>query len=65
MDLTSKHAIVTYLFLDLVTTLSQEEYKTIATYLLKFPIVFKVSMSLVKIIQGFWQLDHGDYNVRL
>jgi hypothetical protein len=46
-------------------TLDQERYKPVITYLIKFPAVFKVSPSVIKITQAFWQLDHCDYNVTL
>lgn len=60
-----KHSLVIYLFLDLAMTLDQSRYSSIITYLIKFPAVFKVTPSIIKITQAFWQLDHGDYNTAL
>ncbi|CAG9823287.1 unnamed protein product [Phaedon cochleariae] len=60
-----KHSLVIYLFLDLAMALDQNEYSAVITYLIKFPAVFKVSTSSIKITQAFWQLDHGDFTTAL
>ncbi|XP_017777706.1 PREDICTED: protein ELYS isoform X2 [Nicrophorus vespilloides] len=60
IDMQLKHTIVTYLLLDLAMTLDDEQYKTILPTLIKFPNIFNMSPSVTKIIQGFWQLDHGE-----
>jgi hypothetical protein len=65
VDLSYKHLVVIYVFLDLAMTLDQERYKPVITYLIKFPAVFKVSPSVIKITQAFWQLDHCDYNTAM
>lgn len=31
---------------------------------MKFPSVFKISSSTVKTVQAFWNLDHGQFEVR-
>lgn len=60
-----KHSLVIYLFLDLAMALDQSKYSPVITYLIKFPAVFKVTPSIIKITQAFWQLDHGDYNTAI
>lgn len=60
-----KHCLVIYLFLDLAMALDQRKYSPVVTYLIKFPAVFKVSPSMIKITQAFWQLDHGDHNTAI
>lgn len=62
-DIAHKHCLVIYVFLDMARTLEQERYDPVITRLIKFPAVFKVSNSLIKITEAFWQLDHGDYSV--
>lgn len=60
-----KHSLVIYLFLDLAMALDQSKYSPVITYLIKFPAVFKVTPSIIKITQAFWQLDHGDHNTAI
>ncbi|CAH2017316.1 unnamed protein product [Acanthoscelides obtectus] len=60
-NLLYKHTLVIYVFLDLAMTLDQTRYSGVITHLIKFPAVFKVPPSLIKITQAFWQLDHGDF----
>lgn len=45
--------------------ISYFRYKFIITHLIKFPTVFKISPSITKITQAFWQLDHGDFGVSI
>lgn len=63
IDIVHKHCLFIYVFLDLAMTLDQSRYKPIITHLIKFPAVFKLSPSIIKITQAFWQLDHGDFSV--
>lgn len=58
-----KHSLVVYVFLDLAMVLNQDRYTEAITQLIKFPAVFKLSQSLIKITQAFWQLDHEDFSV--
>lgn len=58
-----KHSLVIYVFLDLAMVLNQDRYTETITQLIKFPAVFKLSQSLIKITQAFWQLDHEDFSV--
>ncbi|XP_074041102.1 AT hook containing transcription factor 1 homolog isoform X2 [Leptinotarsa decemlineata] len=60
-EIKHKHSLVIYLFLDLAMALEKSRYSPVITYLIKFPAVFKVSTSVIKITQAFWQLDHGDF----
>ncbi|XP_072402062.1 uncharacterized protein Elys isoform X1 [Diabrotica undecimpunctata] len=60
-----KHSLVIYLFLDLAMALDQTWYSSVVTHLIKFPAVFKVSPSVIKITQAFWQLDHGDFTTAM
>ncbi|XP_049821968.1 protein ELYS isoform X3 [Aethina tumida] len=64
-DIAHKHCLVIYVFLDMARTLEQERYDPVITRLIKFPAVFKVSNSLIKITEAFWQLDHGDYSTAM
>ncbi|KAJ8964806.1 hypothetical protein NQ314_004613 [Rhamnusium bicolor] len=64
-DISHKHSLVIYVFLDLAMALDQSRYATVITHLIKFPAVFKVSSSIIKITQAFWQLDHGDYTTAM
>lgn len=65
IDIVHKHCLLIYLFLDLAMTLDQSQYKPIITHLIKFPAVFKLSPSVIKITQAFWQLDHGDFSTAM
>ncbi|XP_056636381.1 protein ELYS [Diorhabda sublineata] len=60
-----RHSLVIYLFLDLAMALDQSRYSSVVTHLIKFPAVFKVSPSIIKITQAFWQLDHGDFTTAM
>ncbi|CAH1107347.1 unnamed protein product, partial [Psylliodes chrysocephalus] len=64
-SISHKHSLVIYLFLDLAMALDQSRYSSVVTHLIKFPAVFKVSPSLIKITQAFWQLDHGDFTTAM
>lgn len=64
-SISCKHSLVIYVFLDLAMTLDQTKYSAVITNLIKFPAVFRVSPSIIKITQAFWQLDHGDYSTAI
>ncbi|XP_064411862.1 protein ELYS isoform X2 [Latimeria chalumnae] len=57
VDETLKHAIVIYLLLDLTSSSSSKTESSIES----FPTAFAIPLSLLKLIQGFWLLDHNDY----
>ncbi|XP_050304402.1 protein ELYS isoform X2 [Anthonomus grandis grandis] len=58
-DLDFKHSLVTYVLLDIAKTLDQDD--KIIKLLLKFPQIFNLKLSKMKIVQAFWHLDHDDY----
>ncbi|KAM6082371.1 protein ELYS-like [Chlamydotis macqueenii] len=51
-----KHAITMYLLLDIMHSFPKP-----ATSIDFFPAAFGIPRGLVKLIQGFWLLDHNDY----
>ncbi|XP_053918044.1 protein ELYS isoform X2 [Cuculus canorus] len=52
-----KHAITIYLLLDIMHSLPNKTETSIDS----FPTAFAIPWGLVKLIQGFWLLDHNDY----
>ncbi|XP_030746722.1 protein ELYS isoform X2 [Sitophilus oryzae] len=62
-DILFKHSLVTYTLLDIATTV--DENNKIVKLLLKFPQIFDLTQSNIKIIQAFWHLDHDDYETAL
>ncbi|CAG9771850.1 unnamed protein product [Ceutorhynchus assimilis] len=62
-DLVFKHFLVTYTLLDIAMTLDKDN--KVIELLIKFPENFDLSKSNIKIIQGFWNLDHGNYETAL
>lgn len=59
-----KYMLFVYLFMDLSTVLREERYAGAIKNLIKFPAVFKMDPGLIKITQAFWNLDHGEFEVR-
>lgn len=59
----SKCAILLYFFLDLNMAINDDGYKHVVANFIKFPSVFKLSASLIKTVQAFWNLDHGHFLV--
>lgn len=59
----NKYAILLYFFLDLNISIDEEAYKDVVANFIKFPSVFKLSASLIKTVQAFWNLDHDHYLV--
>ncbi|XP_075059629.1 protein ELYS isoform X2 [Mixophyes fleayi] len=56
-DEMSKHAITIYFLLDIMYSFPDKPESSIES----FPSAFSVPCALVKLIQGFWLLDHNDY----
>ncbi|XP_041418029.1 protein ELYS isoform X2 [Xenopus laevis] len=56
-DEMSKHAITIYFLLDIMYSFPDKPDSSIES----FPTAFSVPGSLIKLIQGFWLLDHNDY----
>ncbi|XP_069708633.1 protein ELYS-like isoform X2 [Phaenicophaeus curvirostris] len=52
-----KHAITIYLLLDIMHSMPNKTETSIDS----FPTAFAIPWGLVKLIQGFWLLDHNDY----
>ncbi|XP_072713835.1 protein ELYS-like [Ciconia boyciana] len=52
-----KHAITIYLLLDIMHSFPNKTETSIDS----FPTAFAIPWGLVKLIQGFWLLDHSDY----
>ncbi|XP_066261984.1 protein ELYS isoform X2 [Euwallacea similis] len=62
-DLVTKHSLVTYILLDIAA--SVDEHNKIIKLLLKFPQIFALPLSNIKLIQSFWHLDHDHYETAL
>ncbi|XP_014749459.1 PREDICTED: protein ELYS [Sturnus vulgaris] len=56
-----KHAITIYLLLDIMHSFPNKT----ETLLVSFPTAFAIPWGLVKLIQGFWLLDHDNYEVSM
>ncbi|MBN3296434.1 ELYS protein, partial [Amia calva] len=54
---TSKHAIVIYLLLDVMYSFPNKSESSVES----FPTAFAIPVGLVKLVQGFWLLDHNDH----
>nr|XP_056709705.1 protein ELYS [Euleptes europaea] len=52
-----KHAITIYLLLDIMHSCPNKTDTTMDS----FPTAFAIPVGLVNLIQGYWCLDHGDY----
>lgn len=63
LDYDHKCAILLYFFLDLNMAIDEEAYKDVVANFIKFPSVFKLSASLIKTVQAFWNLDHDHFLV--
>nr|XP_033792222.1 protein ELYS isoform X2 [Geotrypetes seraphini] len=53
----SKHAITIYLLLDIMYSFPNKTETSVES----FPTAFAVPWGLVKLIQGFWLMDHNDH----
>ncbi|XP_045393108.1 protein ELYS isoform X2 [Lemur catta] len=54
---TSKHSLTIYLLLDIMYSFPNKTDSSIES----FPTAFAISWGQVKLIQGFWLIDHNDY----
>ncbi|XP_077200399.1 protein ELYS isoform X2 [Paroedura picta] len=52
-----KHAITIYVLLDIMHSCPNKTDTTVDS----FPTVFAIPVGVVNLIQGYWCLDHGDY----
>ncbi|XP_019747194.1 protein ELYS isoform X2 [Hippocampus comes] len=57
VDEAAKHAIVIYLLLDVMYSFPTKEGASVES----FPTAFDIPIGLVKLVQGFWLLDHRDH----
>ncbi|KAF2361736.1 ELYS beta-propeller domain [Trinorchestia longiramus] len=60
VDISLKHRIVQYLFLDLSSILTNG-FSSAVEQLIKFPASAKLSPSIIKLTQAFWLLDQKDF----
>ncbi|XP_073542300.1 protein ELYS-like [Phyllobates terribilis] len=56
-DEINKHTIMVYFLLDVMYSFSDKPDSSIES----FPAAFSIPCGLIKLIQGFWLLDHNDY----
>ncbi|XP_007481576.1 protein ELYS isoform X1 [Monodelphis domestica] len=61
IDETNKHAITIYLLLDIIYSFPNKTDTSVES----FPTAFAIPWGLVKLIQGFWLIDHNDYESAL
>ncbi|KAL5014317.1 hypothetical protein ScPMuIL_008587 [Solemya velum] len=61
VDLIYKHSLVLYLLLDLVSLIDSSHQEKFAGNVSKFAHTFSIPASVVKQVQGFWLLDHEDF----
>nr|XP_015206993.1 PREDICTED: protein ELYS [Lepisosteus oculatus]XP_015206998.1 PREDICTED: protein ELYS [Lepisosteus oculatus] len=57
----AKHAIVIYLLLDVMYSFPNKTESSVES----FPTAFAIPVGLVKLVQGFWLLDHNDHETSL
>lgn len=65
LEYDNKCAILLYFFLDLNMAIDEDAYKEVVANFIKFPSVFKLSASLIKTVQAFWNLDHDHFLVSI
>lgn len=63
IPLERKLVLLMYLFMDIVAIHGQGKYRHVLQRLEKFPQVFKIRLGLVRRVQAFWHLDHGNMAV--
>ncbi|XP_022252663.1 protein ELYS-like [Limulus polyphemus] len=64
VPLEKKHCMILYLLLDMAAFLSQHQSYLVKN-LMEYPVIFHMNSSLVKLTQGFWLLDHQDFEEAL
>uniref|UniRef100_A0A2M4CH51 Putative nuclear pore complex assembly n=1 Tax=Anopheles darlingi TaxID=43151 RepID=A0A2M4CH51_ANODA len=60
VSLERKLVLLMYLFMDIVAIHGDGRYRHVLQRLEKFPQVFKLQLGLVRRVQAFWHLDHGN-----
>ncbi|XP_052102837.1 protein ELYS-like isoform X2 [Mytilus californianus] len=61
IDLTMKNALVLYSLLDLVSLVDPIQHEQFSQKISKFTKSQCIPISVVKLVQGFWLLDHKDF----
>ncbi|XP_071147698.1 protein ELYS-like isoform X2 [Mytilus edulis] len=61
IDLTMKNALVLYSLLDLVSLVDPTQHEQFSQKICKFTKSQCIPISVVKLVQGFWLLDHKDF----
>ncbi|XP_078697453.1 protein ELYS-like [Branchiostoma floridae x Branchiostoma belcheri] len=65
VDLMTKHCIVTYLILDILSMSQDPQQEKFSEQLGLFPNSFSLPLGVNKLIQGAWLLDHKDFEEAL
>ncbi|XP_050083281.1 protein ELYS [Anopheles aquasalis] len=60
VPLERKLVLLMYIFMDIVAIHGEGRYRHVLQRLEKFPQVFKLRLGLVRRVQAFWHLDHGN-----
>ncbi|XP_030843104.1 protein ELYS isoform X2 [Strongylocentrotus purpuratus] len=65
VPLATKHCIVGYLLLDIISVGQDAKHSEMVEKIEKFHQVFSLPLGLTKLLQAFWLLDHRDYEEAL
>ncbi|XP_041480738.1 protein ELYS-like isoform X1 [Lytechinus variegatus] len=65
VPLATKHCIVGYLLLDIISVSHDAKHSEMVEDIEKFHQVFSLPLGLTKLLQAFWLLDHRDYEEAL
>nr|XP_054769221.1 protein ELYS-like [Lytechinus pictus] len=65
VPLATKHCIVGYLLLDIISVSHDAKHSEMVDDIEKFHQVFSLPLGLTKLLQAFWLLDHRDYEEAL
>ncbi|XP_071506406.1 protein ELYS-like [Diadema antillarum] len=65
VPLATKHCIVGYLLLDIISVSNDAKHLPMISKLEQFYQVFNLPLGLTKLLQAFWLLDHRDYEEAL
>ncbi|XP_058061949.1 protein ELYS [Anopheles bellator] len=60
VSLERKLTLLLYLFMDIVAVLGDGRYRNILQRLERFPNVFNLKLGVMRRVQAFWHLDHGN-----
>uniref|UniRef100_A0A182NR72 ELYS-like domain-containing protein n=1 Tax=Anopheles dirus TaxID=7168 RepID=A0A182NR72_9DIPT len=55
-----KLVLLLYLFMDVVAAVEDERHFNVVRQLEKFPRIFKLNIGMMRRVQAFWHLDHGN-----